>query len=186
MIECGKSGGQLINSYALVAYVPDPLRTFLDDLRRELVPACIPNAHLTILPPRPLLAGPEEAWRQIGSRVAEFPSFMIEPKEVEIFDVSCVIYIAIGAGFPELQRLHGCLNTDSLEFPEVFPYYPHITLAQELAPEQITGVWELARRRWAEFPHKQPFPAETATFVQSTARNEWIDLAECRLGKRRR
>jgi 2'-5' RNA ligase len=183
MTACSENGGQLVNSYALVAYVPDPLRTFLDDLRRELVPACIPNAHITILPPRPLLVGPEAAWRQICLRVAEFPCFIIQPREVEIFDVIPVIYIAIGAGFPQLQRLHHCLNTDSLEFPEVFPYCPHITLAQELAPEQITEVWELARRRWAECPVKQPFPVETVTFVQNTSRNEWIDLVDCRLGE---
>lgn len=183
MMECGENAGQLVNSYALVAYVPGPLGTFLDDLRRELVPACIPNAHVTVLPPRPLLVGPEAAWRQICSRVAQFPGFTIQPGEVEFFDVSSVIYVAIRAGFAELQRLHDCLNTDSLEFPEVFPYYPHITLAQELATDQIAPVWELARQRWADCPLKQPFPVETVTFVQNTSRNEWIDLVECRLGR---
>ena len=50
-----------VNSYALVSYIPDPLRRFLDDLRRELVPGCVPAAHVTVLPPRPLSGTVEEA-----------------------------------------------------------------------------------------------------------------------------
>ena len=43
-----------LNVYALVIYIPDPLGRFLDHLRRELVPAYKPHAHVSVLPPRPL------------------------------------------------------------------------------------------------------------------------------------
>ena len=45
---------QTLSQFALVAYIPDPLGRFLDDLRVELTPDCKPRAHVTILPPRPL------------------------------------------------------------------------------------------------------------------------------------
>ena len=53
----GTGGAQRINLFALVVYIPDPLAGFLDDLRKELVANCLPRAHVTILPPRPLQAG---------------------------------------------------------------------------------------------------------------------------------
>src|ERR1035438_9490908 len=43
-----------LNVFALVIYIHDPLGSFLDDLRRQLVPGCNPHAHVSVLPPRPL------------------------------------------------------------------------------------------------------------------------------------
>ena len=41
---------------------------------------------------------------------------------------------------------------------------------------------ELARRRWAEYRGPRTFRAERAVFVQNTAGNCWVDLAEYSLG----
>lgn len=174
-------GSDRVNLFSLVTYIPDPLGSFLDRLRQELVPSCLLRAHVTVLPPRPLSTDPRTAWSQICRQVREFAPFRICAGEVEIFSISSVIYLTVKEGFAELCRLHEQLNTDTLAFGEPFPYHPHITLAQQLSPEQIEGVYELARRRWAEFPHERCFRVERLTFVQGTVSNSWVDLAECPL-----
>jgi len=181
MRECAEGGVQLLNNFALVTYIPEPLRSFLDALRRELAPDCFPQAHVTILPPRPLLVSPEEAWETMRPLAEGFPSFEIAPAEVELFEASPVVYIALGAGRDELLRLHERLNCGCLEFPEPFFYHPHITLAQDLPRQQIEELFPVAQRRWAKYSCKAPFRVRTVTFVQNTSNNLWVDLAECSL-----
>ena len=45
-----------INSFALVSYLSGPLAELLDEIRHDFAPGSRAKAHLTILPPRPLLA----------------------------------------------------------------------------------------------------------------------------------
>src|SRR5712692_2515517 len=128
-----KSGGEdLVNCFSFVTYIPDPLRKFLDDLRRELVPGFVPNAHLTILPPRPLSGTPEDAIETIRARISDFSPFEIETGEVLVFPVSDVIYLSIKEGSKELLPMYKSLNVGPLQYQEPFPYHPHITLAQGL------------------------------------------------------
>src|SRR5579872_1399003 len=90
-----------INSFALVSYIPEPLATFLDRLRQELVPNCFLRAHVTILPPRPISSTPEAAWETIRTLAPRFSPFDIEMTEVEVFPISDVIYIGIGRGIED-------------------------------------------------------------------------------------
>src|SRR6266850_7332122 len=111
---CDPSGQDLVNSFALVAYIPDPLRKFLDDLRRELVPGCVPAAHVTILPPRPLSDTPREAIETIRARIPDFSPFEIETGEVEVFPVSDVVYLSLKKGAKHLLQMHPALNLGPL------------------------------------------------------------------------
>ena len=172
-----------INSFALVAYIPDPLAGFLDRLRQELVPNCFLRAHATILPPRPISTSPEEAWNAISALVPGFDPFEVEMTEVEVFPISDVIFVKIGKGNEELTKMHDALNVSGLHFQEPYPYIPHVTLAQELQPDELDELLTVARARWAEFKFAKSFRVEKAVFVQNTRRNEWIDLGECTLGQ---
>ena len=89
-------------------YVPEPLSSFLDDLRRELSPGCLPRAHVTVLPPRPLAAPTSEAIAEMSEEISEVASFEIEAGAVETFQATSVIYISLGGGHCELQRIHDC------------------------------------------------------------------------------
>ena len=171
-----------INSFALVSYVPDPLAAFLDHLRQELVPTCFLHAHISILPPRPLLVPPDEAWRHICGLAPLFPPFDVQLTEVRVFPGSDVIYIALAADVDRIAEMHAVLNTDGLECAEVFEFVPHITLAQELHPGEVEALADRAKKRWAEYPHQRGFRLDTITFVQNTEGNNWIDLGEYRLG----
>ena len=145
------NGADRINLFALVVYFPNPLAKFLDDLRQELVAACIPRAHVTILPPRPLKVDSATAIEQARAVTTEFVPFDIEAGEVEIFPATDVIYLGIKHGARELREMYRALNGGALAFQEVFPYHPHITLAQGLSPDEVAPLYELARQRWAAF-----------------------------------
>ena len=172
-----------LNVFAIVMYIPGPLGIFLDDLRRELVPHCNPHAHVSVLPPRSLAVEWEAASRRARALTESWPAFDVELTGMRTFPVTEVIYIELGAGAGELRRMHAAMSTGALEFPEPFPYHPHITLAQELPHEQVAAADELARRRWREFEGERRFRAARATFVQNTPGNCWVDLAEYSLKK---
>ncbi|MGH9664025.1 MAG: 2'-5' RNA ligase family protein, partial [Bryobacteraceae bacterium] len=150
-LESGE--GQRINAFALVSYIPDPLGSFLDRLRVELSPGCLARVHVTVLPPRPLVHPPEETWLELQSALQEIPPFTLEPTEVQVFPVTSVIFLAIGEGFHKLKDLHHLLNRSKAGFAEPFPFHPHITLAQDLAPDQVAPAAQLAKARWEEFAH---------------------------------
>ena len=175
------NGAERINLFALVVYIAHPLAKFLDDLRRELTPGCLPRAHVTILPPRALSAGVGVATETARAVVSGFAPFDIVPGEVEIFRATNVIYISIKEGERELREIYRALSQGSLAAAEPFPYHPHITLAQNLTPDQVQPLYELAKTRWAAFPHSRRIHAERACFVQSRADAAWLDLAEFRL-----
>ena len=172
-----------LNVFALVMYIPGALGIFLDDLRRELAPHCNPHAHVSLLPPRSVAVGWGAASEQARGLTESWPAFEVELTGIQIFPVTEVIYIELGAGAGELRRMHSALSAGPLEFPEPFPYHPHITLAQELPHEQVAAADELARRRWREFEGERRFQAAKATFVQNTPGNCWLDLAEYSLRK---
>jgi 2'-5' RNA ligase len=175
------NGESLVNTFALVTYIPDPLRRFLDDLRRELVPGCVPQAHVTILPPRTLSATPKEAIKTVRSLRADFAPFEIETGQVRIFPVSDVVYLSIGEGRRELLQMHDAMNVGPLLYREPFRYHPHITLAQGLTHEQSLALAALARRRWSEYAYQRVFPVESLAFVQNTTGKAWVDLAHFQL-----
>jgi 2'-5' RNA ligase len=167
-----------LNVFALVVYIPGPLGKFLDDLRRELVPSYNPHAHVSLLPPRPLAVDWRLASDEARALTDHWAPFDIELTGVEIFPVTDVIYIGVGAGAAELRRMHEALNAKALRFQDPFPYHPHITLAQELPGDQVAAIGELARRRWREYRGPRGFRVEHAVFVQNTLNDCWIDLAE--------
>ncbi|MGC8794837.1 MAG: 2'-5' RNA ligase family protein [Bryobacteraceae bacterium] len=175
------NGTRPINSYAVVTYIPDPLGAFLDDMRRELVPNCIPHAHVTILPARPLSLPAEEAWRLIQRRAEAFPAFEVETGDIEVFENTFVAYVAVKKGWDELVALHDALSQEPLWFVEPYPYHPHITVAQDFDPALLWEIADKARQLWQRYPHPRSFLVDSLTFVQATADNRWLDLAHCEL-----
>jgi 2'-5' RNA ligase len=173
----GCNGGQTrINSFALVAYLSDPLAGFLDRLRTDLVPGCHAKAHVTILPPRPISAPAEQAWSEIEKGLQDVPPFRVELADIEIFPATQVIYLSVNAGSLELRRLHRLLNTGACSFEEPFSYHPHLTLAQDLERGQVETAMETTKQRWRQFSDRRNFMVEKLTFVQNTIDNRWADL----------
>lgn len=179
-----------INSFALVSYLPGPLAELLDEIRHDFAPESRAKAHVTILPPRPLIESPgeapgeavAEAMEQLRARLQEFPPFKVDFGEIEVFEGTQVIYVSILNGFAELERMHSALNTGRVAFQEPYPYHPHVTIAQELAREDVHNAAQFARWRWSEFKHSRSAWIDRLTFVQNTLENCWTDLAMLNLG----
>jgi 2'-5' RNA ligase len=178
---CG-DGVEPVNAFALVTYIPEPLGRFLDDLRRELAPAFFPRAHVTILPPRALAVAPTVAWEHVYTGIKDYPPFEIVAGDLEMFEHTSVIHIGIGAGKRVLFQMHDQLNSGPAAYDEPFVYRPHITLAQDLHPDDVEDAYALAHRRWNEYTGQRWFAVDRVTFVQNTNRKRWLDLAEARLG----
>ncbi len=131
-----------------------------------------------MLPPRPLAGGlPENAWDDLSDSLDGFTPFRVELTTIEVFPGTNVIYLAVGGGYRELEIMHGALNQGPLEFAEPYEYHPHVTLAQQLLPEQVEKAAECARARWKEFSYSRSFTVDRLTFVQNTQENRWADLA---------
>lgn len=176
------NGMDRVNQFALVIYIPDPLGRFLDDLRLELAPDCRPHAHVSVLPPRPLSTPWQIVCEQARALAGEFAPFEIEAAEPAVFPATEVVYLELVRGAKELHEMHDALCRGPLQFKEPYPFHPHITLAQEMPSGSLAEVFEAASRKWKEYTGPRSFRAEKAVFVQNTAQNRWIDLAEFSLG----
>jgi|SRR5579871_3649385 len=170
-----------INSFALVAYLPDSVAGFLDRLRSELDPECHAKAHVTILPPRPLVCTAQEAWDELKQGLGDFQAFTVELGDIQIFPETDVVHVSIDLGNKELRRMHAALNRGRLRYTEPYEYEPHVTLAQGLDPTRVKAAEELASTRWNEFPGSRSFTVDLMTFVQNTIENRWKDRAGCLL-----
>jgi|SRR5581483_1380129 len=186
-MDCNPNGMPLLPDgqppilYALVIYLPEPLGSFLDHLRLELVPNCKPHAHVSVLPPRSLSVPPEAAIDEAQRVLAGFPPFEIELGSIQIFPVTNVIYISLKRGAEHLMQMHRKLNEGALAFDEPFAYHPHVTVGQEIEPQKVQIVFDTAREHWLDYRGPRVFRAERATFVQNQDGRKWMDLAECSL-----
>lgn len=180
----GQSVGeeQTLSQFALVAYIPDPLGRFLDDLRVELTPGCKPRAHVTILPPRPLYEDLTETIRQIADDLRGAAPFRIELGQIEIFEASQVIYLGLARGAAELRQLYGALNCGCLKYNENFPYHPHITIGQNIPLGDAAKLAPIAKERWTQYQGPRGFDVSVLSFVQHVAPFIWADLAALPLG----
>jgi 2'-5' RNA ligase len=176
------NGFQRVNCYAAVFYASGPLADFLDQLRGELEPGQpAPRSHVTVLPPRPLVAPTEEAAAQLQREAVWYSPFRAILGGIHSFEGTNVVYLSVAHGFNDLHRMHGKLNQGALHYEEPYPYHPHITLAQGLPAERMVEVIALARRRWEAYSGPRFFLCDSIYFVQATADGHWIDLSEVKL-----
>jgi 2'-5' RNA ligase len=171
-----------LGQFALVSYIPEPLASFLDELRLELTPGCDPHAHVTILPPRPIQEDLKCAVQQIANEIKSVPPFEVELGDVEVFEKSRVIYISLKRGVDEVMGLYAGLNYGCLYFSEHFPFHPHITIGQNITAEEIDSRVALAREKWASYRGPRSFTVRTLSFVQHVAPSIWADVAPIPMG----
>ena len=173
----------LINSYAVVAYLEDPLAAFINRLRQDVTPGCPHHAHVTILPPRQLYVEKDQAIEQCRDIVSRFEAFEVQLGGVDLFEGTGVIKVTVTGGLVELQTLHDILNTGPFESVEDFDYVPHVTVAQEIPPEKLSECLESVRTRWTQNSPPPAVRVESLTFVQQQGDGAWANLAELWLGR---
>jgi 2'-5' RNA ligase len=168
--------GEPINQYALVTYLPEELGAFLDQVRKELVPACQARSHLSILPPRSLAVPAEQAEMQVQLLSRHVQPFVVRVGAVEVFPITGVIYLELEAGKEAVETLHASLNLGAFSFPEPYPFHPHITLAQNFPVDAGLGCLDQARDKWAGYQGRREFLLDRVVFVQNSNTNCWKDL----------
>ena len=174
----------LINSFALVAYLPEPLAGFVENLRRELHTDQDGDVrgHVTILPPRPLACLAEKAGADLEQAIVQLQPFHVELRDVLVFPRSDVLYLSIGEGAEKLAELHEKLSIGRLRFLEYFEYHPHVTLAQFIPRPLIAEAAERATEQWKRYTGPRRFLLDRLTLVQNTRHNHWRNLQELLLG----
>lgn len=163
--------------FALVAYIPEPLASFLNELRWGIDPGSEPNAHVTLLPPRELSGTPEEAVRQIREFARHQPPFELEVTGIEIFDCTNVVFLSLGLNRTLLEKIHLSLNVGALAAVETHPFHPHITLVQFHPVDEAQARAEETRAGWELYTGPRRFPVSRLTFVKHVVGNQWQDLA---------
>jgi len=165
-----------VEAFALVAYLPEPLASFVNRVRHELAPGCRLRAHITLLPPRQIACDAAFASRQLQAAIGHARAFRIELKDIQVFPVSEVVHLSIGAGCGELKELHAQLNQGPCRWSELWNYQPHVTLAQELDPAVVSHARDIAEQRWREYAGPRDFTLDKVAFVQGRADRGWVDL----------
>lgn len=175
---CSGGAGDI---FALVAYLPEPIATFVNRLRHELSPGCRLRAHITVLPPRQLASTADHARHELQAVLSQTHAFRIEVEEVKVFPISDVVYLSLGAGCQQLKDLHRRLNQGPCQSDEVWSFQPHVTLAQDVLPDTVAHASGLAEKRWSEYAGPRSFTLDKLDFVQGSADNSWVDLASWEL-----
>jgi 2'-5' RNA ligase len=163
--------------YAVVAYVRSPVGIFVEELRRELHPAHThADAHLTVLPPRPLRGTEQQALEVLREVCQKVAAFEITMGEVESFvPITSTIFLRMARGAYRMRELHDLLNQGALAYEEPWPYMPHLTIAKTDTVEEAQKVEAIARQRWKANSGTRTVRIDTITFVKGNG-DRWLDL----------
>lgn len=135
--------------FALVSYIPEPLSSFLQGLREILPNNDSSEAHITLLPPRPLRLPIETVSKQARSILRQFPPFDVELSTVRRFAETKFLYLDLGEGNSLIHDLHDALNRGDLSDPEEFEFHPHLTLGGPVSPGTLDLAQEQAEVTWS-------------------------------------
>ena len=155
--------------FALVSYIPDPLGSFLNELRTALPGVEYPEPHITILPPRPLTVPVEEASILARTALDAFSSFDIELSSVRWFPSPQILYIDLVEGDDTVRHLHDALNSNELRHPEEFDFNPHLTLSGFIPVEELREAMHQAEANWKAAPCSRKFSVREIVFLWSPA-----------------
>lgn len=175
------------HQYALVAYVRNSLGQFVENLRAELHPAHahLP-AHLSVLPPRPLVGTEDEAFDALRQACANVEPFDVEMGEVEAFiPTTPTVFIRVARAAYRLRELHDHLNIDGLTYTEPLIYMPHLTIAKLDDNQRAREVFDIALRRWGQFDGSRCVTIDQLTFVRGRD-HRWTDIAHIDLTRKNR
>ncbi|WP_184539834.1 2'-5' RNA ligase family protein [Micromonospora polyrhachis] len=127
--------------------IPEPWGSYLTRRRAEAgdPQATFVPAHLTLLGPTeiPLASLPVVEERLAEVAVAH-PSYTLHLRGTGTFrPVTEVVFVTVAAGISECEQLAAAIGAvPELQREHRFPYHPHVTVAQDVAPEALDQVYE--------------------------------------------
>lgn len=171
--------------YAVVSYVRGDLGRFIDDLRTQLAPEQSHlHAHLTLLPPRPLLGSEGQAAGTLAELCRRLQPVEVNFREVRLFvPITPTVYLSIEKGTDVVRAIHEKLNTAEFQCYEALPYIPHLTVAALNTDEEAERAAEIVRRAWAAYTGPRTSSiTELAFAIDRELTNRWEDVATFPLG----
>lgn len=132
----------------VVIPVPSSVARLANRVRRRYDPNyTLIGPHVTILPPRPLRFTRRQILDEVRGVAAHSRGIFLRLGKIRTFlPAKPVLFVALARGGRSLRTLHQKLASGSLRGPEAFPYFPHLTLGQDLRPEQLRKALELSNR----------------------------------------
>ena len=137
--------------------IPAPWGSVLTRRRAETgdPQAAYVPAHVTLLGPTTVDAAALPAIEKHLATVAEaHDPFTLHLRGTGTFrPVTEVVFVTVAAGISECEQLNAAIHElDAIERTAKFPYHPHVTVAQDVAPEQLDAVFADLARFEAQFP----------------------------------
>jgi 2'-5' RNA ligase len=116
--------------------VPQPHATVLANWRRRVGdPAAeLVFPHVTLLPPTPVPApSMERIEAHLASAARAHAPFVIHLAGTGTFrPTSPVVFVQVATGVADCEQLERAIRCGPLHRPLVYPYHPHVTVAQEI------------------------------------------------------
>ncbi|RFS45709.1 2'-5' RNA ligase family protein [Micromonospora craniellae] len=159
--------------------IPEP---WGGELTRRRLASGDPNtvqAHVTLLGPTEIpVAALPEVERHLGRVAAEHLPFTLHLRGTGTFrPVTQVVFVTVAAGISECELLAAAINSAPQLRRELrFPYHPHVTVAQDVAPEALDRVYE----DLADF--SAIFEVEGFTLFSHSGQTRWQPRRDFRLG----
>jgi 2'-5' RNA ligase len=141
------------------------------------VAAYVP-AHLTLLGPTEI--APKALLtieRQLAAVAAAHPAYALHLRGTGTFrPLTEVVFVAVAAGISECEQLAAAIG-DATQLPrnQRFPYHPHVTVAQDVPPDELDKVYE----DLADFSAK--FEVDRFTLFEHTTDGRWQARCDFRL-----
>jgi 2'-5' RNA ligase/8-oxo-dGTP pyrophosphatase MutT (NUDIX family) len=163
----------------VVARLPEPLGLHVQAWRRALRDPTADRIgpHLTLVPPQTVAeADLDRAVALVRRAAAEAVPFLVELGGAATFlPESPVAYLVVREGAPALHALEAALRAPPLD-RRTHRFHPHLTVVQDLPPEQI----EAAARELAGF--QASFPVREITLLREDRDKVWRPLAGAPVG----
>jgi 8-oxo-dGTP pyrophosphatase MutT (NUDIX family)/2'-5' RNA ligase len=163
----------------VIVLLPEPLaahvqawRRALRDPARDLIPP-----HVTLVPPQTVA---EEDLRA-ALELVDHAAAAAEPDMVELDGAATflpetpVAYLMVTRGLSTLRALESALRTPPLD-QRTFPFHPHVTVTQDLPPDEL----EAAARELAAF--HAVFPLPELTLMEEDEHAGWRAIHQATVG----
>ena len=139
-----RSGSQVRIGVAVT--VPEPYGAQLQDARARFGDpwADFIPPHITLLPPTVLEPGDlDKVDEHLAAIAAEHPPFVMQLRGTATFrPVSPVVFVQVVQGISSCEQLEQSIRTGPLLQDLQFPYHPHVTIAHEVADDQLDAAFD--------------------------------------------
>jgi 2'-5' RNA ligase len=146
-----------VRTIGIAIDIPEPWGSVLTrrraaagDPQADFIPA-----HLTLLSPTQVVTDRLDEIELHLARVADAqPPFTLHLRGTGTFrPVTEVVFVAVAAGIGECERLAAAIGVNgAIQRRQTFPYHPHVTVAQDVAPEQLDAAFADLASFEARFP----------------------------------